>query len=462
MVSVITAYSQQGGGGAHDEDYLGYIVVYGDRVEEDDIETDAGAHYGIVDTIDQIHEAVAPSSTAEEGEPFFAYDTRDQAGDPVGTRPEDFTANRWFGTNVVELASSLPDNTEAPEIIEYETGGTFNGFYADRIEHGRDLALREGTFAFSFTAEDPKRGANQALLSKDYSGNEDGGHLGIWIDGGGRVVVRFQGKKNEVVLRSDTRAEAGEEMHVTFSFEADEIRLYINGELEAIGKGYPRGMYDNKNDLVLGASTAYANKWGENPTWFYQGEISNLVVLDRAAAHVEAMLLSQADNDPEALTGLYPGTVFDPIEITGSNAADRITGTNRVEEISAMSGNDTVLAKGGDDTVVAGKGHDLVLGHEGDDTISGNRGNDTLHGGEDNDTIDGGANNDLVNGQDGDDMLFGGPEMTGSKVVAGRITLMAVAGATHCAAGPMKTPSRSAMRAVPTPTPSRTSCRVRT
>ncbi|MEL7089167.1 MAG: hypothetical protein AAGL98_12115, partial [Planctomycetota bacterium] len=59
MVSVITAYSQQGNnGGAHDEDYLGYIVVYGDLVNEDDIEVDAGAHYGIVDTIDEIQEAV--------------------------------------------------------------------------------------------------------------------------------------------------------------------------------------------------------------------------------------------------------------------------------------------------------------------------------------------------------------------------------------------------------------------
>ena len=51
--SLIIITSNQGGAGAHDGDPLGTVKVYGDRVEEDDIETNAGVFYGM----DRLREA---------------------------------------------------------------------------------------------------------------------------------------------------------------------------------------------------------------------------------------------------------------------------------------------------------------------------------------------------------------------------------------------------------------------
>jgi Ca2+-binding RTX toxin-like protein len=52
--SVITVISQQGAAGAHDEDLLGTITVYGNLVRASDISTDAGVTYGAYERIDEL------------------------------------------------------------------------------------------------------------------------------------------------------------------------------------------------------------------------------------------------------------------------------------------------------------------------------------------------------------------------------------------------------------------------
>jgi len=52
--SVITVISQQGASGAHDEDLLGTITVFGDLVKRSDITVDAGVTYGEFENIHQL------------------------------------------------------------------------------------------------------------------------------------------------------------------------------------------------------------------------------------------------------------------------------------------------------------------------------------------------------------------------------------------------------------------------
>ncbi|CAN0601491.1 unnamed protein product, partial [Ectocarpus sp. 12 AP-2014] len=216
-VSLITLYSQQGnGGGAHDEDYLGYIVVHGDRVEEDDIETDAGAHYGIVDTIGDIQEAIAPTGETkwielEDGTMHLGYDTRDVDGDPVGTSPWDYSSNEWYNNGDVATASAIPEGLEAPTVLLADDGGTFGGSNQPKeVAHDVSQAASEGTWAFSFKADNPGNGENQALFSKDHSGFEDGGHLTAYITTNGVLKVRFQSETEEKYLYDNgTKIEAG-------------------------------------------------------------------------------------------------------------------------------------------------------------------------------------------------------------------------------------------------------------
>ncbi|MCW5701055.1 MAG: calcium-binding protein [Bradyrhizobium sp.] len=56
--SLITVISQQGDAGAHDEDLLGTIRVYGDRVRASDITVDANTVYGAYEKVGELPEGV--------------------------------------------------------------------------------------------------------------------------------------------------------------------------------------------------------------------------------------------------------------------------------------------------------------------------------------------------------------------------------------------------------------------
>lgn len=314
-VSVITVYSQQGnGGGAHDEDYLGYIIVHGDRVEKDDIETNAGAHYGIVDTIDEIQEAVAPEGETKwldlDGDgvaEHLGYDSRDVDGDPIGSTPWAYSSNEWLNTGQVDLASALSEGLEAPNVLLGNAGGTFGGGNEPlEIPHTDAQAATEGTWAFTFTANNPGNGNDQALFSKDHSGFGEGGHLTAHINGSGKLIVRFQSEdESKTLVDWKTNIEANEEYHFAFTFDQDEIGLYLNGELLDSDTGFEDGMSGNTEDLVLGASTRTRNGDDDNLQWHFDGEIGNLVMLDRPLDEVEALFLSENGGDITALNSLY-------------------------------------------------------------------------------------------------------------------------------------------------------------
>lgn len=66
--SVVTVISQQGAAGAHDEDVIGTITVYGDLVTEDDISVDAGVTYGAYDRPEDGHYQVEDAGILPGGE----------------------------------------------------------------------------------------------------------------------------------------------------------------------------------------------------------------------------------------------------------------------------------------------------------------------------------------------------------------------------------------------------------
>ncbi|SMX24119.1 LamG-like jellyroll fold domain-containing protein [Boseongicola aestuarii] len=312
-VSLITLYSQQGaGGGAHDEDYLGYIVVHGDRVEEGDIETNAKVAYGMVETVDELHEALAPTGDTKKidlgGEDLHhGYDTRDVEGDPVGNSPWEYSSNDWYNSGALDLDSAIPDGLEAPNVLLAHEGGDLDAENGPiEIPHTDAQATGEGTWSFTFTADDPGNGENQALLSKDHSGFGDGGHMKAYITASGVLKVRFQGEEGEKYLYdSGTKIAAGEENHVAFTFEADEIGLYLNGELLDADTGFPEGMSGNSEDLVLGASTRTRMGDNDNLDWEFAGEIGNVLLLDRALEEVEITFLAENGGNLSALDPVY-------------------------------------------------------------------------------------------------------------------------------------------------------------
>ena len=328
-VSIITVYSQQGGGGgAHDEDYLGYIVVYGDKVEVEDIETDAGSHAGIVDTIHEIQEAVAPNGETKwidlDGDgvaEHLGYDSRDVDGDPIGTSPWEYSSNDWLITGVVDLASALPEGLEPATVLLSNDGGSFGGGNEPiEIPHDDLQATNEGTWSFTFNANNPGNGNNQALFSKDHSGLETGGHLTAYITGNGHLKVRYQNDDEadaeKYLVDWGTKIEANEDYHFAFTFDDDEIGLYLNGQLLDADTGFEGGMSGNEEDLVLGASTRTRNGDDDNLQWHFDGEVENLLLLDRPLEELEILFLAEGDGDINALDGIYDQVTEeeDPVE----------------------------------------------------------------------------------------------------------------------------------------------------
>ncbi len=398
VVSIITAYSQQGkNGGAHDEDYLGYIVVHGDLVNEDDIITDAGVHYGVVDTVDDLQTALAPTgeskvTTFADGTTSIGYDTRDIDGDPMGSDPEAFSSNPFL--DQVTFADQTAGSSPLAVVMSH-TGGTFDGTDYQEIAHSAGEQQEEGSWAFTFTAENPGNGNHQTMVSKDHHGFKDGGHLTFSIKGNGYLEVRFQSETESRHLYSrDEKIVAGQEYHVAFTFDGDQLQLFLDGELKDTDSGFADGMTGNIEDTMIGASSWVRNGEKDNPRNFFAGEVVNITVFDRPLSGAEAILLAEAGGSPAGI--IIDTPIVDPVdptpeepvdptppepeepvlEVVGSDDAERLVGSDEAEVIDAKDGDDKVLARDGDDIVYGGLGNDRIHGGTGADEMHGGLGDD--------------------------------------------------------------------------------------
>ncbi len=420
VVSIIEVYSQQmGNGGAHDQDNLGYIVVHGDLVREEDIITDPRVTYGIVETIDEIQEAVAPTgetreAVAPDGTPLIGYDSRDVDGNPIGTDPEAYSAN----PHLAAILRNAPDNSLGQSVpmwvVASDPGRIFYGGGYDTLAHTAGQARAAGTIALSFNA-DRIGHDHMALVSKDHLGYGDGGHLTIWIDESGFLRVRMQGDGMSRELKyHDERIEAGQDYNIAFSFDETTLSLYVNGELVDVEDGVPGGMSGNTEDMLIGGSSRGRRDDDDNAEWFFDGTIENVTFLSRRITEIESILLDEFDGDASML--ITAANAMDLPTIVGNNWADILEGTNVSELMQGLGGHDQMYGRNGNDIMMGGGGDDTLIGHHGHDTLHGEDGNDTLLSGGHNDTIYGGAGNDLAAGGWGHDTLFGG---TGDDILVG-------------------------------------------
>ncbi|MEM9331638.1 MAG: LamG-like jellyroll fold domain-containing protein [Pseudomonadota bacterium] len=256
--SVIELYSDQGnGGGAHNDDLLGTIKVYGDLVTEADIEHTAAPAYGIVRDIDRLEEAITPTHFAEE------------RGDiqPPANLP---TADGFRSASGDLPVFALPGSTE------------FLGNRGDEftVEHTDALSLAQGTIAFSFTPD--AISGRDALFSKDARGFVDGGHLTAWAESDGDVKVRIQNQEKSFYLEAKDAFETGQETDFALSFGETGTFLYINGELADSLEGPSPNWKTNDEYLLIGASgTGNTSGTTDSTQDRFEGEIEDFVIYDR-------------------------------------------------------------------------------------------------------------------------------------------------------------------------------------
>ena len=163
--SVIRLYSDQGNnGGAHNDDRLGSITVYGDLVKESDIEHTAAPAYGIVQGIRDLDEALTPTDMGENGGRIRA---------PSNGKPADL---------------GLPGHLTPVAAI---TGTTeFSGETGDYMDVGHLKALELGSATISLSRTLDRLPGEVALVSKDANGRGPG-EFTVWV--GDRVVARKEG-----------------------------------------------------------------------------------------------------------------------------------------------------------------------------------------------------------------------------------------------------------------------------
>jgi len=372
--SIITVVSNQhGGGGAHDQDLIGQIVVYGDLVHADDIRVEAGATHGIVETVDELQEALAPSgalkvSVLDDGTEVVGYDTRsaDGSSGAVTGNPVAFVDNPFLDSGLFTLRDPIDDAAPTPvAVLSAETFEDLNDVHRFdaaaesfvELPHTRALEQVRGTVAFEFTAS--ALGTVQALVGKDARGWDEGGHWTIELDDRGRVVARLQGLKEDgsgfenIKLRSDP-IEAGVPQAIVLTFSPEGSALYVGGNLEDEHRGFAEGALHYRESVLLGASSTRRTPGDlDNLKEFFSGEIGEVLVLDRDLSKTEVFLLGagelQVIQSPVAMGRM----------IRGDDQTDNV--------LAAGTGNDVIDGGDGDDTLTGGPGADVFVFEPGDD-----------------------------------------------------------------------------------------------
>ncbi|ASP31821.1 hypothetical protein CHH27_00030 [Labrenzia sp. VG12] len=395
--TVIALYSDQGsGGGAHNNDDLGTITVYGDLVTQNDISTSAKPAYGIVRSIADLEEALQPIEMGED------------RGDVAP--PADLPA-----------VDDLPLPAGMTPVFAIAGDNEFSGERGDYLEAGNpdSLDLADGTIALTFNADTVE--GTRALFSKDGSGYDDGGHLTVWVQNG-RLLVRQQSdSKTEYLKVQDLSLTENTTYHLAVSFGDDGLMVYLNGVLVAAEPEFKQGLDMNERSLVVGASGAWRSDDAHTASQQFDGTISNVMVFDEQIAG-EDMAALAGEVDPAfedaALAALAQDDLMPAFQQLhhGSDEAKALAmafGFNHDGELTTgaayQEGTDageTIEGTEGADAINAGLGDDIVNGNGGNDVLQGGYGNDELNGGDGNDVLDGGHGEDLLNGGDGNDLLI--------------------------------------------------------
>ncbi|MEM7620330.1 MAG: LamG-like jellyroll fold domain-containing protein [Pseudomonadota bacterium] len=316
--SIVKVYSDQGNnGGAHDDDHLGTIIVHGDRVEQGDVQTNAGVHYGVIQNLADIDEALNPSGTRDDN-------------------PDDNTsANPNFDGNVDNLLADLSDMISQADagnsqgisnsndagspvaafslasfvdgVSENSSGNTDAGFYEFGRANNSDAVLQtgniettagpnggtatvfngnsqfafipsddaynanEGTIAVSFRADNLEAGKTQTIAAQDEKGTGDGGHWSIRVADNGQLLVRVapgDGGANKTYQTNANVITEGQWQDVAVNYSPNGVEVYVNGEKlpdsafsQVEGAAVPLSEYggfhtlNNDQGIIIGADT---------------------------------------------------------------------------------------------------------------------------------------------------------------------------------------------------------------
>ncbi|MCY4333875.1 MAG: hypothetical protein OXC60_04280 [Litoreibacter sp.] len=210
IISVVS--NQHGGGGAHAMDLIGQVIVHGDLVEKEDIQTDAGVTYGIVDGVEDLAEALNPAGdekiTQVNGEAIKGYDTR------TPSDGANMQTNNGFGTENLGPVTGDPagafENANFSEDMLAagsdddpaftETRAPFEQLATVEVA-GQDIDGTEGADEIDMTDTPEPAGLPGALGYWTLGAGDDG----AFVDqtGAGEAIKAYSLDENAALLRTD-------------------------------------------------------------------------------------------------------------------------------------------------------------------------------------------------------------------------------------------------------------------
>ncbi|MEM7317514.1 MAG: DUF4214 domain-containing protein, partial [Pseudomonadota bacterium] len=312
--SVIELYSDQGkNGGAHNDDRLGEIRVYGDLVKDSDIETTAAPAYGIVHTIDDLREAVTPLTNGTNA--------------PDAAPPSE-----------LPLADAL--NIKGLPIPVLALPGHHQFAAAQRaplvLPHSDAMDLVQGTIAFNFVTD--QLVDHQVLFSKDAKGYVDGGHITAYLNELGDLTVRVQDQDESFYLKAQGLIDVDRAYDFALSFGEHGVELMLDGQRVALMRDVVYDLSTNEEYLVVGASG-----WNNTPGQadrihsHFNGTISDFVVFDEPISAQD--LRAAGFGNGEFGTLGSSGAPLGQNHIYGSDGPETILGTSGDDHIIAETMN---------------------------------------------------------------------------------------------------------------------------
>jgi Ca2+-binding RTX toxin-like protein len=241
------------------------------------------------------------------------------------------------------------------------------------------LQLANGSVELWFTPDSIAE--TQVLFSKN-AGGPNVGDIEILVDEA--ITIGMQDDATTFNVTGGSVVE-GEAAHVVFTFGAEGMNLFVDGDL--VGQDtFTGGLVGNVENLVFGARA--------NGSAAFDGVIDEVAIYGRALTAAEIQRLFDAGERGSTLIG--------------SAESDRLIGGSDDEDLRGLAGDDQMNGKGGDDALRGAGGGDGLLGGPGDDDLFGGAGADDLSGGPGDDLLEGGGGADTLSGNGGADDLFGG------------------------------------------------------
>lgn len=333
----------------------------------------------------------------------------DATADGVTTGYGDTAADQTGNHNGTYNGGSDP---AAGAFSDISTGATdFDGDEYISVPDSPDFDLANGSVQVWFNADDIT--GSQALVSRDASGQNESGHMKIWLDGDDLMARIQDGLGNTYTLSAADVVSQDVWHQVTFSFGADGAKLYLDGNL-VDSDAYTGGIDGNNNPWAIGVSTSSSTDGNlDNLGGHFDGQMAEFALYDTQLSADDISDIYGAGASGSDVQSWNTAALVDLIE--GTAGDDTLTGANSDDFLYGGDGDDTFIHDAGEDVISGGSGTDTVDASSATNTITAdleagtltnNSGAvDTLSGIE---NVIGGTGGDIFRGNDAANVFTGG------------------------------------------------------